>query len=316
MKLPGSRRLAVEYLRVSGQARNGRTISFAFRASMRFASVAFAVTLLLAAPGSARAGAAAPSPRAEVTRLAKLSHQQYQAGDYAAAAQTLLQAYELEPVPALLFNVAKTFEKAGNVEQAMRFYQRYIDAENSDPKLIRQASHALDALRLQQDERARQAREAAEKAAADKAAADKAAAEKAAAEKAAAEKAPAANAAVQVPPQEPRVEQRAARSRGVPYAFFGVAVAGLGGGAILGMTANQLARDEKASTDPVAKPDLRTRARQRALVADAAYGVGSAALVAGAVMILLEPKDSKVAAALPRPLLLPQGAGLTWGGTL
>lgn len=311
MKLPGSGRLAVEYLRAWGQARNGRPASCSSRASMRFASVAIAVSLLLAAPGSARAGAAAPSTRAEVTRLAKLSHQQYQAGDYAAAAQTLLQAYELEPVPALLFNVAKTFEKAGNVEQAMRFYQRYIDAENSDPKLIRQASHALDALRLQQDERARKEREAAEKAAA-----EKAAAEKAAAEKAAAEKAPAADAAVQVPPPEPRVEQHAARSRGVPYACFGVAVAGLGGGAILGMTANQLARDEKASTDPVAKPDLRTRARQRALVADVAYGVGSAALVAGAVMILLEPKDPTLAAVLPRPLLLPQGAGLTWGGTL
>ena len=274
---------------------------------MRHAALAAAV-LLLAVPAVARAKSAAPSARAEVTRLAKLSHQQYQAGDYAAAAQTLLQAYELEPVPALLFNVAKTFEKAGNVEQAMRFYQRYIDAENSDPKLIRQASHALDALRLQQDEKARKDRESADKAAADKAAADKAA-DKSVGDSATHE-------TVRGDGQQlPAVEQRAPpRSRAVPYTLVGVGLVGVGAGAVLGLSAQSLANQEKASTDAVDKPDLRSKAKQRALFADVAYGVGGAALVAGVVMIFLEPKQEKLAAGLPQPLLLDHGAGLCWGG--
>jgi tetratricopeptide (TPR) repeat protein len=285
---------------------------------MRHAALAAAVLLLLATPGRAGAKQAAPSTRAEVTRLAKLSHQQYQQGDYAAAAQTLLQAYQLEPVPALLFNAAKTFEKAGNVEQAMRFYQRYIDAENSDPRLLRQASHALDALRLQQDEKLRKEREIADKAAADRAAADKAAADKAAADRAAVEPAahePARSDLTQsVPPSSQQVEHRAARSRVVPYTLVGVGLAGLGGGAVLGLSAQSLANQEKASTDAIDKPDLRSKAKQRALLADVSYGLGGAALVAGVVMIFLEPREEKLAAALPRPVLLDHGAELCWGG--
>jgi hypothetical protein len=86
---------------------------------------------------------------------------------------------------------------------------------------------------------------------------------------------------------------------------------------VLGLTASSLASDEKASTDPIVKPDLRDQAHGRALVADVFYGIGIAAGVTGAVLIALEPKAKPQAiSAVPKPILLDHGAGLAFGGTL
>ena len=104
------------------------------------AAFTLAAWAVVAAPVSAE------SVDAQVSRLAKESHAKYKAGDYAAAADLLFQAYELKPDPTLLFNVAKTYEKANNVDQAIRFYQRYLDQQDADPKMMRQASRALEKL--------------------------------------------------------------------------------------------------------------------------------------------------------------------------
>ena len=280
--------------------------------------------LTLAAPGLAWA----KSVDAEVSRLAKQSQAQYQAGDYTAAAETLLKAYELKPVSRLLFNIAKTYEKADNGEQAMRFYQRYIDASDAEPELVRQASRAIERLRMLDDQKKAAAQADADK----KAAAQKAEEDKLAAQKADLEKQQ-AQAAKDEADRQARANELAAapppkRSRAIPYTLIGVGGAALAGGAVLGITANGLASDEKASTDPFAKPDLRSQAKSRALVADIAYGVGIAALATGIIMIATEPKapapadGSASASSSPAHSLTPQflmfdhGAGVALGGSL
>ena len=272
--------------------------------------------------------AQAKSTDAEVSRLAKQSQSQYQAGDYTGAAETLLKAYELKPVSRLLFNIAKTYEKADNADQAMRFYQRYIDASDAEPELVRQASRAIERLRMLQDTKKAADQKAADQKAADqKAEEDKLAAQKAdlekqkeQAEKDEADRQARANELAAQPPPK--------KSRAVPYTLIGVGGAAVAGGVVLGLTANSLASDEKASTDPIAKPDLRNQAKSRALVADIAYGVGVAALATGIILIATEPKapapaDGSVSAGsgtthsfTPQLLIFDRGAGVALGGSL
>ena len=276
---------------------------------MRFPLLGCSLLLALSLPTAALART---SVDAEVSRLAKESHAQYEAGDYAKAAETLLKAYELKPVPALLFNVARTYEKAGNTDQAIRFYQRYIDAQNTDPDLVRQSSRAIERLHLVQDQQ-RQQKQAEEQ---KKLAAQHAEDKRLAAERAAAEQAEKDRLAAQQRDAELAAQPVPTPNRVLPYTLFGVGGAAIVGGVVLGLTASSLASDEKASTDPFAKPDLRDQAHSRALVADVFYGVGIVAAVTGAVLIAVEPKAKPVVSALPKPVLFDHGAGLAFGGTL
>ena len=45
-------------------------------------------------------------------------------GEYAAAAEKFLSAYEHKPYPAFLFNVAVSFEKAKQLEKAKQYFER------------------------------------------------------------------------------------------------------------------------------------------------------------------------------------------------
>jgi tetratricopeptide (TPR) repeat protein len=286
---------------------------------------------LLLAPSFAQAKA--DSVDAEVTRLAKESHKQYQAGDYVAAAETLLRAYELKPASLLLFNIAKTYEKANNTEQAMRFYQRYLDASDADPKLVLQASRSLEKLRLVDDERRRKEQEqkAADEAKqheTDRLAADEAA-KKDADAKADDVKKQQELAAAQ---QQPKVvvikktdqDQNVEKPSKVPGALvLAAGVVAAGAGAYCGLTAQSRATQEKSSIDPVQKPQLRTQARTFAAIADGAYGLGAIGAVVGIVLLArsggapaTENKVEVQPASGPQVLLIPGGAGLAWSGSL
>lgn len=274
----------------------------------RLVGVALVAALLAPAPALAK-----QSTDAKVKELVKQGQAQYTAGDYASAVQTLQKAYELKPIPTLLFNIARAYDKAGDAEHALGFYRRYRDSSPDDAKLLGEASRAID--RLEAAQREKEEKKRAEDAAREqqrKQEEERLAAERAKLEQQQAEAQKA---------QQLREQQQLApkpRSRAVPYALIGVGGAAVLGGGVLGLTAKSLADDEKASTDPIAKPDLRSRAKTRALAADVAYGVGAAALATGIVLILTEPKPAAEApvSAVPQPLLFDHGAGLAWGGSL
>ena len=52
----------------------------------------------------------------------------YRSGDYAGAAKLFKQAFDFSPRGNLLYNVGLCYEKAGAVTEAIKFYQRFIDA--------------------------------------------------------------------------------------------------------------------------------------------------------------------------------------------
>jgi tetratricopeptide (TPR) repeat protein len=65
----------------------------------------------------------------EVTALYHQSEALYRAGKYGEAAELLAKAYGLEHDPALLFNLGRCYERAGQLKPAVDTYQQYLEAE-------------------------------------------------------------------------------------------------------------------------------------------------------------------------------------------
>ncbi len=106
----------------------------------RLAVAALAVGLAVAS--AAPAGAQSPSrPGAEQAEraaralaLAEEGQALYERGEYRAAIAKLEEALALDPDKDLVFNLAVLHEKLADVDQAERYYRRYLEMETS-PKL-------------------------------------------------------------------------------------------------------------------------------------------------------------------------------------
>jgi tetratricopeptide (TPR) repeat protein len=93
---------------------------------------------------TSRSHAAEPSQAAtpEVRALVKQSSEQFAAGQYQDALRNLLAAYEKQPLPLLLFNIAQTQRKLGGRAEALDYYQRFAQAAPSSPLLPEAEAHA------------------------------------------------------------------------------------------------------------------------------------------------------------------------------
>lgn len=258
------------------------------RASMAPAVVALAACLAL---GPRTAGARSKDDVA-IEKLAKEAEQLYKAGDYTKSAETLLRALEVKPVPKLLFNVARTYDKGGDEENALRFYQRFIDV-GRDPGLLRKASQAVERLRA-----SRAAREAEEKKR------QKEQAEQAEKARRDGEAALAAAAAAQAAAREAVLkakEERASVPRGPPvlvaFAAVGLGAAGLGAGVVFGVLARDAKRDFDDEEELADKRMFMASAKRQALFADVALGVGGVAAAAAVYLFLHGGTEG----ATPRP---------------
>ena len=90
---------------------------------------------LLASTATARTHGRAESAETQVERLAAEAVNAYRGADYNRAVELLTRAYEIRQVPALLYNLAKAYDKLGDVEHAYDAYRRYADSADADPKL-------------------------------------------------------------------------------------------------------------------------------------------------------------------------------------
>jgi tetratricopeptide (TPR) repeat protein len=70
----------------------------------------------------------------------------YEAGEYRRAAELLLAAHDCHPDPALLFNAARAYDRAGERDEAIRTYERYL-ASSPTSEAAARARAALAALR-------------------------------------------------------------------------------------------------------------------------------------------------------------------------
>src|SRR5262245_54914867 len=82
-----------------------------------------------------------------------------EAGDYDAAIGFYSSAYQLLPHPVLLFNIAQAHRLAGRIDQALGYYQRYLD---EDPRgaQARTARELVAELKKRKAEEARRSDEA------------------------------------------------------------------------------------------------------------------------------------------------------------
>jgi tetratricopeptide (TPR) repeat protein len=104
------------------------------------------IAIVVALVASVGARAFAESAEAEVERLAAEAVSAYKGADYKRAVELLQQAYDIRQVPALLYNMAKAYDKLGDVEHAYDAYRRYADSAAADPKLKERAEARLKSL--------------------------------------------------------------------------------------------------------------------------------------------------------------------------
>ncbi|MCC6337129.1 MAG: hypothetical protein IT380_24440 [Myxococcales bacterium] len=96
--------------------------------------------LLFAAP-------ALSAPKA--SDLAKEADKLYKDNKYAEAAEKLQQAYELDPNALYLYNIARAWDQAGELQKSLDTYRQYtsLPAEQTRPDLVKKANLAMDRLR-------------------------------------------------------------------------------------------------------------------------------------------------------------------------
>lgn len=114
------------------------------------ARLALAVLLAGSAAGVAHAQPAPPSEPespalAEARRLYVEGNEHYSAGRYTLAAERFVKAYELSGKPALLFNLANTYERAGNYEKAAHYLRMYLNGGDvHDPAAVKARLQRLE----------------------------------------------------------------------------------------------------------------------------------------------------------------------------
>jgi len=258
---------------------------------MRFQLVAAACAAWLCAAAPALAaprGQKAPAADPIAAKL-KASEQCYAAGQYREAAELLEQLMQEAPNPAILYNLARAWDQAGELEKALRGYQAYVSSpDGTDPTRLKRSSLSIDRIKgiLAQKEVDRRAAEEEIHRAEEEARAAKARAQKEAA---------AARAAAEAAEEEAHARAEAeARTRAglrVGSLVSGVlGVAGLGAGTWFGLQARTgydkfKAADGATNEEGAAlKKKLETQTRTQALYADVGFAVGAAALVTAIVL--------------------------------
>src|SRR5688572_8383910 len=73
-----------------------------------------------------------PVPDAAKEHHAK-AKELYGKGDFEGAIAEWKQAYEQAQLPGYLFNMARAYEQAGRIDEAIRHYQRYLQAAGDPP---------------------------------------------------------------------------------------------------------------------------------------------------------------------------------------
>ncbi|WP_224370989.1 tetratricopeptide repeat protein [Hyalangium versicolor] len=259
------------------------------------------MALVLASPAAwAQKGSKNPAA------LVKEGERLYGAGKYREAAEVLKKAQEAQPNPKLIYNIARAYERAGDLREALSYYQQYVGlkTEEADPQLLKKSAIASDQIRvlLEKEEKTAAAAEAERKRLQDEA--------EAARKKAEEEQATARRAEEAVRQQQAAEQERAMvsykRSRLVAFGLGGLSAASVGAGIFFGLQARDARKTFDKATNVESKQTAADDTRSKALLADIGFGVGIAAAI-GAFVVY--PKEGPPAEGEVRMTLAPRGAG-------
>jgi tetratricopeptide (TPR) repeat protein len=245
----------------------------------RVAAAGAVVWALCGAAGIAAAQAAPEEVTAQVEELSAEGSQLFRQGRYREAIAVFERAYNLAQVANLLYNIGLSYERLGERQAAINYYERFIVARDADPEV---RSRALE--RVRELEKLNQP--------------------------------PPPDPVVgpvkeEEPPPRPE-PSRALTTTGIIVGGAGVLATGTG--VVFGFLAQGEQESFDASRDLYTKQVARTNAENRALTADVLYGLGGAAILAGVTLILIDQLSDQEAAPEEQvrisPSLGAQGAGV------
>ncbi len=226
---------------------------------------------------------AAPQSGAGARQLVDDAQRAYAKGNYAEAAQLLEQATKVDPSGRILFNLARAYEKANEVEKAIIVYEAYLDRPDAELQALKRARKALADLYRKRPAKPAEPEPPKEVA-----------------------KEPAPEPVVEAPrhdaPKEtvkepvttppmlvpaPSVARpHPLRTVGLISLISGGVVAGVGVG--LGLWAQSTAQRAHGTFDPVAKPQLVSQALERATFTDVSFVAAGVLGLTGAVLLLVD----------------------------
>jgi len=258
-----------------------------------------AALLMTPVPAHAQRAGASRNPKELIKQAEKLFEQK----KYLEAAEALARANELAPDSRLIYNMARAYDQAGQLNEAISYYEQYM-TEGDDAQLRKRARSSVDRLRLQQE---REAAATAEVEAERKRLHDEAQAaqDRARQEREAARQAEEANQQRLTAAYEDSLAARR-RMQVTSFALGGVAVAGAGMGTVFGLKARAARSDFDAATTLNDKVAARDTTKSNALLADIGFGVG---LVSAVAAVLLYPKDVTPPPGQARLISAPAGSG-------
>ncbi len=85
----------------------------------------------------------------KASALAKDADRLYKDNKYKEAAETLRQAYEADPTGLYLYNIARAYDQAGELELSQEYYRKYValPSDEAQPDLVKKANLAMDRIR-------------------------------------------------------------------------------------------------------------------------------------------------------------------------
>lgn len=233
----------------------------------------------------------------------------YKARKYEQAAARFQAAFELRAEPELVYNIARSYEKALRVKEAIEAYERFLRLPGTTAELRTNALAQLEALKKEQDALSRADAPSSKRRRADRDMSDEAASARGTGVERGAEDptrrgfdAP-SPVAVEAP--------MSSRARAIEWTLIGVGGAGIVAGVAFGVFAQGKSNEFGRSNDPAEKQTLRNDAKLNALIADIAIGTGALTAAIGAGLLLFLDGDTSVGLT---PSVGPQGGGVSVAG--
>lgn len=196
-----------------------------------------------------------PPTEADARALTIRAKRAFDAGRFVEAAELLKRAYSITPSPALLYNLGRAYQQAGDNQRAVEAYEHYL-ATALAPRDAGAVQQSIDQLRHQLAEQAALGeRVTAESARAEQAERDQAEAEK----------------------------RGRHKPRALPWILTGAGAGGIGAGVILGVLARSAHDDAVADPDADSARGKQSRASSLALGANVVFIASGALVLTGVV---------------------------------
>lgn len=234
-----------------------------------------------------------PDTVQQVEALSIQAADHFQNEDYEKAIELFEEAYELEPVPNLLYNIARCYEQLEEWEKAEKNYDQFVRSPDVDSDARDHAMDRISELRDLQEMQQKEEERQREKELAEQQAKEEEKDEKDEAE---------------------QVEELDAPSMMPAYASIGGGAVLLAGGTILGLMANSNAdtvTDTSASYDE--RLEAQSSARTQGVMADAFLLSGLAATAVGTYLFFSARSDTPDLDDAETRTIVPFGDGQTTG---